>query len=251
VSSSFAVAACALLIASTVQAATGFGFALVAGPALYAVVEPAAAVALVLVLGQVVNLLVLFGERRRPEVDWTAVRPALAAAVPGLPVGALIVRAVPDRAMRLIVGIVVCAIVVARLVRRRTPQQRDARVGRGAALAAGFAVGVLTTSTTTNGPPLAIWLTARQMEPRMIRDVVSVIFFVLDSVGVAVLVAVSGTASLARASWIPALIPVAIAGHFLGRQVFLRRPSRYYEPTVLGSALVAGALSIATGIAGR
>src|SRR4029079_5024318 len=100
-SSGRSIAARALLGAATVQAATGFGFALVAGPVLYAVMEPAAAVALVLIIGQVVNVLVLFGERRRPQVDWSAVRPALAAAIPGLPIGALIVRIVSATAMRL------------------------------------------------------------------------------------------------------------------------------------------------------
>jgi uncharacterized membrane protein YfcA len=251
VSTGLAIAAGGLLIASIVQAATGFGFALIAGPVLYTVVEPSAAVALVLILGQVVNVLVLFGERRRPEIDWTAVRPALAAAGPGLPIGALIVTVVPDTAMRLAVGGIVCTVVLVRVARRRRRHRRAAVPGRGAAIAAGFAVGVLTTSTTTNGPPLAVWLTARRMEPRAIRDVVTVIFFVLDIVGIAVLVAVSGTDSLARADWIPALLPVAVAGHFLGRQVFVRLPDRHYEPIVLGSAFVAGALSIATAIAGR
>ncbi len=245
----FALVAGGLLVASTVQSATGFGFSLVAGPALYAVVEPAAAVALALVLGQVVNLLVLFGERRRPQIDWSAVVPALIAALPGLPIGALLVRTLPDSWLRLGVGLVVCAIVVHRLARRRAPRGH-AVTGPGAAVAAGFAVGVLTTSTTTSGPPLAIWLTARRMEPAMVRDVVTVLYLVLDLVGIAVAVAVVGTGpTLARADWIPLLVPVAVAGHLLGRQVFLRLPARHYEWIVLTFAIVAGAASVATGIA--
>jgi uncharacterized membrane protein YfcA len=240
----------ALLVAATIQSATGFGFALVAGPALYAVATPTSAVALVLVIGQVVNVLVLFGERRRPVVDWTAVRPALAAAVPGLPIGALIITIIPATAMRIAVGTVVGAAVVGRLVRRHRPP-RAANVGRAGALAAGFAVGVLTTSTTTSGPPLAIWLTARQMSPAAIRDAVSVIFFAVDFIGIAALLAVAGTTTLTDAGWIPALVPVAVLGHLVGRQAFLRLPPGYYEPIVLVSALAAAVLSIATGVFGR
>lgn len=251
----FALAACGLLVASTVQSATGFGFALVAGPALYAVVEPAAAVGLVMVLGQVVNLLVLFGERRRPQVDWSAVLPALVAALPGLPIGALLLRTLPASSLRLAVGLIVCAVVVNRLARRlarhkQRPSGREVAAGRGAAVAAGFAVGVLTTSTTTSGPPLAVWLTARRLEPGAVRDTVTVLFLVLDLIGIAILVTVVGTGpSLARADWVPMLIPVAAAGHLLGRQAFLRLPARYYAPIVLTFALVAGAASVATGIA--
>src|SRR4051812_49459972 len=129
--------------------------------------EPAAAVALVLILGQVVNVLVLFGERRRPQVDWSAVRPALAAAIPGLPVGALIVRIVSATAMRIAVGGIVCAIVAVRFLARHRPR-RQRRPGRGAALAAGFSVGVVTTSATPNRPPPPVWLTGRPMEPPLV-----------------------------------------------------------------------------------
>jgi uncharacterized membrane protein YfcA len=244
------IAACGLLVAATVQAATGFGFALIAGPVLYAVAPPSAAVALVLILGQVVNLLVMFGERRRLEVDWTAVRPALAAAIPGLPIGVLIITVVSETAMKIAVGIAVCGIVLARLARRKG-QPGHSGTGRGAAVAAGFAVGVLTTSTTTSGPPLAIWLTARRMPPAAIRDAVTVIFFTLDIVGLAVLYAIAGSASLDKDGWIPVLVPVAILGHAVGRQLFLRLPPPYYEPLVLASAFAAGVLSIATGLASR
>ena len=245
---SLLIACIALLVAATIQSATGFGFALVAGPALYAVTTPTSAVALVLVVGQVVNLLVLFGERRRPKIDWTAVRPALAAAIPGLPIGALIITVVPATTMRVAVGLVVGGAVIARFARRRRPP-RAANVGRGSALAAGFAVGVLTTSTTTNGPPLAIWLTARKMPPAEIRDAVTVIFFAVDIIGIVALIAIAGTSSLDDAGWIPVLVPVAVVGQIVGRQLFLSSPGSD-EPIVLGSAFVAAVLSVATGLAG-
>jgi uncharacterized protein len=250
-----AVAACGLLVASTVQSGTGFGFSLVAGPVLFAVVEPAAAVGLVLVLGQVVNVLVLFGERRWPRPDWSAVIPALVAALPGLPIGALLVRTLPESSLRIGVGLVVCAIVLERFARRlagRRPTIHESGqpAGRGGAVGAGFTVGVLTTSTTTSGPPLAIWLTGRRMIPTTLRDTVTVIFFVLDLVGIAVVIVVVGAGpSLARAGWVPLLIPVAVAGHLLGRQLFLRLPARHYEQVVLTFALAAGAAGIAAGIA--
>src|SRR5687768_6031769 len=71
-----------------------------------------------MVLAQVVNVLVLFGERRRRQIDWTAVRPAVLAALPGLPIGALLLRTLPESSLRLAVGLIVCAVVANRLLRR-------------------------------------------------------------------------------------------------------------------------------------
>ena len=52
-----------------VQSATGFGFALVLSPALFAALDPVEAVTTLLILGLALNLLVLF-ERGRPST-WT------------------------------------------------------------------------------------------------------------------------------------------------------------------------------------
>ena len=149
----------ALLLAVVLQAATGFGFALLAGPSLYAVMAPSHAVALLLILGLCVNVLVLAGERRTLAVDWAGLRPAMLAALPGLPIGAVLVRVLPADALRVAIGVIVCALVAHRLF-RRGPRCGRRRVGRPRR-SPGFSAGVLTTSTTTNGPPLALWLGGR------------------------------------------------------------------------------------------
>jgi uncharacterized protein len=53
------LAAVAALVGAAVQSATGFGFALVLSPALFAVMEPTEAVTALLLLGAVLNMLVL------------------------------------------------------------------------------------------------------------------------------------------------------------------------------------------------
>lgn len=242
------VAAVGFALAATVQSATGFGFSLISVPLVFAVIEPSAAVGLVLLLSQVVNLLVLFGERRRPRIDWAAVRPALLAAIPGLPVGAVAVRLLPADALRLAVAILVAAVVADR-VRRHRQGRRRGDGGRPAALAAGFAVGVLTTSTATNGPPLAVWLTARGLDPATLRDTVTVLFAIVDLIGVGVLAAVVGPErTLTHVSWLLLLVPVCAAGQVAGRRIFLRIPPHRFEWVVLGLASAAAAASLASGL---
>ena len=242
-----AVVVLALLLAVVLQAATGFGFALLAGPSLYVVMTPTKAVALLLILGLAVNALVLAGERRRLEVDWGDLRPAMLAALPGLPIGAVLVRALPADALRVAIGVIVCGLVAHRLW-RRAPARRLVP-GRATAAVAGLSAGILTTSTTTNGPPLALWLGGRGRAPAVVRDTVSAAFLMLDVVGLVVVLAVVGPhRALAEAVWLPALVPVVLTGHLAGSWVFRRLPAHRYDQVLLLAVAAAGAVSIGAGL---
>src|SRR3954469_18748223 len=85
-----ALVAVAALVAAVVQAATGLGFALVLGPAVFALLDPEPAIVAITVLGVALNGLVLFTERRRPVVAWEEVGPILAAAAPGAVCGVFV-----------------------------------------------------------------------------------------------------------------------------------------------------------------
>nr|MBA3328884.1 sulfite exporter TauE/SafE family protein [Solirubrobacterales bacterium] len=82
-----ALAAGAVFIGAGLQSATGFGFALVSAPLLFAVLGPKPAVSAAIVLGLEVNLLTLASERRVPAVLHGEAARLVAWAVPGLAVG--------------------------------------------------------------------------------------------------------------------------------------------------------------------
>ena len=208
---------------------------------------PSHAVALLLILGLCVNVLVLGAERRPLAVDWRGLRPAMLAALPGLPVGALLVRVLPADALRIAIGVIVCVLVAHRLLHHASETRPTP--GRATAGIAGLAAGVLTTSTTTNGPPLALWLGGRGLPPAVVRDTVSAAFLMLDLVGLCVVLAVVGPhRALAEAVWLPALIPVVLVGHVAGSWVFRRLPAHRYDQILLVAVAAAGVLSIASGL---
>ncbi|MBA3262384.1 MAG: sulfite exporter TauE/SafE family protein, partial [Thermoleophilaceae bacterium] len=100
-----ALAAVAAFLGAFVQSTTGFGFALVLSPALFAVMEPVEAVMALIVLGLALSLLVLF-ERGRPEhVDWRALVPILLASLPGLAVGAVALTQLSKEVLQVAVGV--------------------------------------------------------------------------------------------------------------------------------------------------
>ncbi len=87
------LAGAAALLGALVQSATGFGFALVLSPALFAVLDPYEAITTMLLLGPPLNLLVL-ADSGAASAQWRVLAPMLAAAMPGLRAGRAGARAV-------------------------------------------------------------------------------------------------------------------------------------------------------------
>ena len=164
-----ALAAVAALAGSFVQSSTGFGFALVLSPALFAVMDPVEAVMALLVLGLALSVLVLF-ERGRPEhVDWRSLVPMLVAALPGLAVGAVALTQLSKGTLQVAVGVAVVGVAAWQLRRRRRGIGHP-RLGQGAGIGAGFVSGALTTSINVSGPPVVLWLEARGASPEEFRE---------------------------------------------------------------------------------
>jgi uncharacterized protein len=234
------VAAAAVAAGAALQSATGFGFSMVAAPIVFAVVEPEEAVGLLIVLGALVNVLTLATERRRPEPALRESAVLLAFALPGAVAGVAVLRALDPVALQIAVSAGVCATVAARRLagRRRAPAW--------AGPIAGLAAGALTTSTTTAGPPLIIYLLGRRLDAARMRDTLSVCLLGLSVVGVAALAITGTSGAVPDAALVALLVPVVIAGHLAGRPLFaaLLRSGRYEAVLtgVLLTAVVAGLL---------
>ena len=241
------LAAAAAFAGAAVQSATGFGFALILGPAMFAVLGPEEAVSGLLVLGFALNVLVLV-DGRRAEVPWRLLAPALAAAVPGLVGGALILTALPKHTLQAAVGV---AVIVAALVQLRArPAEVPHEASLGSAAAVGLTSGALTTATSVSGPPLVLWLEAQGLPPAEMRTSLSVCFLALNLAGAAALVAASGTGSVAGADLLLPLLGLVLVGHLLGARLFRRIDPGRFRLIVLGLVLAAGAASLVAGLAG-
>lgn len=239
-----AVATAAAVAGACVQSATGFGYALVLGPAVFAALTATEAVTALLVAGLALNLLMLAGEGRRPVVRWHDVLPMLAAAVPATVAGVLVLRAVEKPALQVAVGVAVIAAVAVQARPRTAPRQLSA----AAAYPVGAVAGLLTTSTSVNGPPLLLWLQARGAAPSEIRDSLAASFLVLSVAGTAALVAIDGAGSAFDAGALALLVPATALGHGLGRAVHGRLDPARFRQVTLAVALLAGLASLAAGL---
>ena len=241
------LASLAVLVGATVQAAAGFGLALIAGPALVAVLDPTEAVTTLMVLATTTTLLLLLVRRGpRPAVRWADVRVVTLAAVPGVLTGVLVLAVVSKTVLQLAVGVGVLAAVGLQVLRRPVPGRTTA--SWWTTLGVGLTAGVLTTTTGTNGPPLVLWLERRQAPPAEMRDTLAVLFLALNLLGAAVLAASGRAAQALRPEVVLVLLAAAVVGHVVGRRLFHLLDVRRFRAAGLTLSALAGAASIVAGL---
>ena len=225
-----------------VQSATGFGFALFSAPVLTATIGPKLSVPAITVLGLVVSALTLGAEGRRPMVLWRPALIMIAAAVPGMVLGALLLTHAPVDLLRALVSLAVLAAVAVQARAEAHPPPADAgpaTAGTGGAVAAGGIAGTLSTSTGLNGPPLILYLLRLHPGARRIRDTMALLFL---ATGLGTFVALAAFGTLHFTDRLPWLVVAAVVGQVLGR--FAVGPlEAHHRPLVL-------AVLVATGIIG-
>lgn len=237
------LAACSVAVGAGLQSATGFGFALVAAPLLFAALGPERAIGTSLVLSVEISLLIVLGERRRPRALVREAAVIVAASIPGALLGVVVLRSLD----RLTLQVAVTAGIAAALVTRWFSTRRPVRRARPwwSAPVAGLAAGSLTTATNTSGPPLLLHLTGRGTEPARIRDTISTCYVGLSAVSAAALWITHTSGAVPDPRVLALLVPLAAVGHVAGRPLFSRLSSGPHYESALTAVLV---FAVGTGL---
>ena len=226
-----AAIAAIVALAAFGQTVAGFGFSLLAVPPLSLVVDPKAAVAIALLLLIANSGLLAWGERT--HIRWRAVASLLLGAVPGLPIGLVLLDLASVPLLRVALAMAIVGS-VAVLLSPVEPPDRGMRVELGA----GFLTGVLTTSLTTNGPPTVLALQARELEPEAFRPTTSAVLGLTSAVG-AVLFAGAGRITDEVLAAVLAATPAMLVGWLVGTRARQRLPAERFRQAVFGLLLAA------------
>jgi uncharacterized membrane protein YfcA len=223
--------------AALLQAANGFGFAVLATPFFLLFAEPGHAVQLVIIITLALSVVVLPGLHREVHKP-LLLRLALGSLV-GLPPGLLAFDAADPVLVRAAAGIVILvftAVLAANHLRRRGAVFA---LRPGGDLVTGAVSGFATALVGMAGPPVLIYLMLAGATPRAVRATL-LNFFALSYA--ATLVAHVSTIGVPRATWIGAacLVPFAWAGGLIGRPVADR----------LGNEAAAGLAILVLAVAG-
>ncbi|HEX5911119.1 MAG TPA: sulfite exporter TauE/SafE family protein [Thermoleophilaceae bacterium] len=244
---SVAVVALSVLVGAALQSATGFGFALVTAPAVFAVFAPGEALTLLVLLSVVLSLLVLFGERRGVDVRRGDVARMTAWGIPGMAAGVLVLRAVDKPVLQVGVGLAVVAAAAIEL--RRV----DDAVGGSPwpVEPVGVVAGLLTTTTGVNGPAMIMYYLRTGPDQHQVRDCMAATFLAFTPFAVLAL-ALAGELGLGEVdpAELAGLVALVVVGRPLGRMLFLRMSAAAFRTAGIALALLAGLGSVIVGLAG-
>lgn len=226
--------------ASIIQALFGFGFGLISVPLMIFFIDlPTAVVTATAV--STVSCSVQWWESRAVDVREMSMR-LIRSAIVGMPFGLWLLLNIDARLMKAALGVVVLIGVFLSIKGfdlQRLPKSFDYTMG--------FISGVLSTATSTNGPPLVFLLHARHYSPENFRAVLNRVFSFLNFLTL-IIFAVAGklTSDALRLAMLS--IPVMGCGVFLGTRMRKRINPEHFRNLVIGLLLLSGLSAIANSI---
>ncbi|PVY95884.1 sulfite exporter TauE/SafE family protein [Actinomycetospora cinnamomea] len=227
-----------VLLGALTQRATGLGLALVAAPFLVAVLGARDGVSFGNALQVVLCLVVLVRTRR--GVDLRAAGLLLAGAVVAVPLGALVVGALPEGPLLVVVGLLAAAAVVLSLV----PRLAGGLGGTTGGLGAGAAAGFVNVTAGVGGPVLSAYALGRRWGPEVFVPTAQLVLLVIN---LAALLS-KGAPRLEPVVWSTGLVGLAV-GVALGDHVARGLDERTARRAVAALALVGALATVVRGVA--
>ena len=236
----FLAIACIVFGASLIQALFGFGFGLISVPLMIFFVDlPTAVVTATAV--STVSCAVQWIESRAIKAREISQRLVLSALL-GMPLGLWLLNNIAARPMKAALGVVVLFGVFLSIKGfdlRRLPVFFDYSMG--------VLAGVLSTSTSTNGPPLVFLLHSRHYSPQDFRAVLNRVFTILNLLTL-ITFAVAGKLDQQAVSLAGLAIPVMGVGVWLGTRLRSRINPEHFRSLVIGLLLMTGVSAILNSI---
>jgi uncharacterized membrane protein YfcA len=226
--------------ATMVQSVGGFGFALFAVPMMALAIDMPSAViaASIASLVNVVGLCV----RSYRDIDWPTTKRLNIPAVFGMPIGVYVLVKLNEDVLKVALGGIIMVLIIV-LLRAKSQPRRSSAID----VVAGFVSGVLSTSTSTNGPPLVFAAQLRGLSPAVFRATMSASFVIQGSLSLLLFI-VAG--EVTERAVLLALIglPLVVVGQWLGVRMRPHVDGSRFTKLVYGLLAVSAASVMWSGI---
>jgi uncharacterized membrane protein YfcA len=203
------------ILAGFTQGLSGFGSVLVSLPLLVLFWDVKTAVPLVSLLG--LCMTTFLRVQLHAHVHLKRIAPLLIAAVPGMALGAFLLKYVQARYLELLIGILLTSFSLYLFISR--PCRKE--LATGWKWAAGFLSGILGGSTGANGPPVIIYTSLQPWGKDPAKSTV-VGYFMIAGIGISSMHAALGLITtevlrLSAVGFLPAMAGVMAGSHLYGR----------------------------------
>lgn len=238
-----AILAIATFAGALVQAASGFGFAIVAAPVFLAATGATWSISLLVVLHVVQSAMLVPSVWR--EAPPAVLRRLLTGAALGCPVGLALFLWADVRMLKIAVGALILAVTALIVAREKGLVGRPATGGSGEderaapAMLTGVVSGAMTSLLVMPGPPLMVWLMGTSLGKAQSRAL-SLTFFAVCYVAVTLLNLGAGQLPLAMWGVIALLAPAVVAGTLAGARVVRHISEAAFRRVVLALLALSG-----------
>jgi uncharacterized membrane protein YfcA len=227
-----------LFLASTIRSAVGFGEALIAVP-LLALLVPVQVAAPVAVLASITIALIAVLQDWR-HIHLRSVLGLVLSTVAGIPLGLLLLKLVPEAAVKAALAVLIIAFSAYSLVWRPRPEVTD----DGHSWLFGFTAGVLGGAYGMNGPPLAIYGSLRGWSPKQFRATLQGYFLPASLIGMCGY-GITGLWTAKVNHFYIRSLPLVVGATFLGRKINNRLNSSRFHTVVHGGLIAIGLILLA------
>jgi uncharacterized membrane protein YfcA len=234
-----------VFVATLIRSTLGFGEALVAVP-LLALRLPLTIAAPLAVIVSVAMAAVIVAQDWR-HVHLRSASGLIMAALPGIPLGILLLARGNEHAVKLILGVLIIAFSAYSLAERSTLHLREDH--RGWLLGCGFLSGVLGGAYGMNGPPLAVYGALRKWSPQHFRATLQGYFLVASLAGLLGF-AVAGIWSAAITRYFVISLPAILIATLLGRALNRRMQGHGFFRLVYAGLIAIGGTLIVEALTG-
>lgn len=213
-----------LFLATLIRSAFGFGEALVAVPLLALVMPVEVAAPLAVLVSITIAFVILLQDWRLVHLRDAGL--LILSTLFGIPLGLLLLKTVPEPAVKTILGATIIAFSAYSLTGGATRKLADDRL----AWLFGFQAGILGGAYGMNGPPLAVYGALRRWTPERFRATLQGYFLPASIAGMAgYWFAGLWTARVNRLYWVslPGVLIATLIGRSLNRRLNARRFASY------------------------
>lgn len=227
-------------IASFAQSLAGFGFALLCVPIMTVFVPPHEAVVISTAIGAVSTTIQAYTDR--VNTDWVMARRLIMSSFLGMPLGLAAFVFVSESVMRIVLGVVVT--MAAFLLWRGFRLKEETRL---IDWILGIVSGALSTSLSTNGPPIVFVMQARQFPPAIFRATINTVFSIVGLVSLALFIG-TGKVEATAFNGILVALPVLAISLSIGFRIRPHVHGERFRRLVLLLLLLSGLSAIVAAI---